>query len=63
MIRLQVRFAAADGTSATSIDIAQKGGVVAGDTKRYQNWYRDPGSSVCGALFNLTNGYEITWLP
>ncbi len=61
VIRLQVRFAALDGTSATSIDIAQKGGVVAGDTKRYQCWYRDPNTSPCGTAFNLTNGYELTW--
>lgn len=61
VIRLQVRFAATDGTSETSIDIALKGGVVAGDTKRYQCWYRDPNTSPCGTAFNLTNGYELTW--
>jgi hypothetical protein len=61
VIRLQVRFAAADGTSETNIDIAQKGGVAAGDTKRYQCWYRDPSTSPCGTAFNLTNGYELTW--
>ena len=61
VIRLQVRFAAADGTSETNIDIAQKGGVAAGDTKRYQCWYRDPNTSPCGTAFNLTNGYELTW--
>ena len=61
VIRLQVRFAAADGTSETNIDIAQKGGVVAGDTKHYQCWYRDPNTSPCGTAFNLTNGYELTW--
>jgi len=61
VIRLQVRFAASDGTSATTVDIATKGGVSAGDLKRYQIWYRDPNTSSCGALFNLSNGLEVTW--
>ena len=61
VIRLQVRFAAADGTSATTADIAASGGVVAGDVKRYQIWYRDPNTSPCGTQFNLSNGMEITW--
>jgi len=41
------------------------GGVVPGDTKRYQCWYRDnSGGQPCGVGvndFNLSNGYEITW--
>jgi hypothetical protein len=63
VIRLQVRFPDSNGDAQTSLSVSVKGGCSAGDVKRYQNWYRDPGSSVCGALFNLTNGYEITWLP
>ena len=61
VIRLQVRFAGGGGASETSIDIASKGGVVAGDVKRYQLWYRDPNTSLCGAQFNLSNGMEIIW--
>ena len=61
VIRLQVRFADSAGTSATSIDIGAKGGVSAGDVRRYQLWYRDPGTSPCNSLFNLSNGYELTW--
>jgi hypothetical protein len=61
VIRLQVRFADSSGTSATSLDIGVKGLVSAGDTKRYQIWYRDPSTSPCGAQFNLSNGFEITW--
>ena len=63
VIRLQVRFSSASGESATSIDIATNGGVSSGDTKRYQVWYRDPAGSPCGALFNLSNGLEITYVP
>ena len=61
VIRLQVRFADSAGSSATNIDIGAKGGVSAGDVRRYQLWYRDPGTSPCNSLFNLSNGYEIAW--
>ena len=61
VIRLQVRFADSSGASATNISVATKGGCAAGDVKRYQIWYRDPGGSPCATQFNLSNGYEITW--
>jgi hypothetical protein len=61
VIRLQVRFAGGAGASSTTANLVVTGGVVPGDTKRYQLWYRDPGSSPCGALFNLTNGVERTF--
>ena len=61
VIRLQVRFSDGSGGSATNIDIGARGGVSAGDVKRYQLWYRDPNTSPCGAQFNLSNGIEITW--
>ena len=61
VIRLQVRFAGGAGASSTTANLVVTGGVVPGDTKRYQLWYRDPGSSPCGALFNLTNGIERTF--
>ncbi|MCH2104816.1 MAG: lamin tail domain-containing protein [Planctomycetes bacterium] len=61
VIRLQVAFADSSGASATNIDIGAKGGVAAGDIKRYQIWYRDPNTSPCGGQFNLSNGIEVTW--
>ena len=61
VVRLQVRFSDSAGASSTSIDVASKGGVVPGDTKRYQIWYRDPNTSICGAGFNLSNGFEVSW--
>ena len=63
VVRLQVRFSNGAGSSSTSIDIGAKGGVVAGDVKRYQHWARDPNTSPCGSQFNLSNGIEITWAP
>ena len=61
VIRLQVLFAASDGTASTSIDISGKGGCSVGDVKRYQLWSRDPVTSICGSAFNLSNGLEVTW--
>jgi YVTN family beta-propeller protein len=47
------------GPGDPSVSVA--GQVQAGDTRRYQLWYRDPASGPCGTGFNLSNGYEIAW--
>ncbi len=61
--RLEIAFSNTGNgfTTTTTISIATDGAVNIGDTKRYQYWYRDPGSSPCSNLFNLSNGYEVTW--
>ena len=39
------------------------------DTLQWENllrmelWYRDPATSPCGALFNLTNGVQVLFTP
>ena len=44
------------------LDVAVKGGVVAGDTRHYQAWYRQGSAGgPCGNSHNLTNGVTITW--
>lgn len=58
--RLQVLFASGAGAASTTINIPAAGAVSAGDLKRYQGWYRDPGGP-CSENFNLTQGLEITW--
>ena len=64
VVRLEVRFATSNSyTTQSTISVAAKGGVSAGQTKRYQYWYRDSGVSPCNSLFNLTNGFEVTWTP
>ena len=64
VVRLEVAFADPGGVSFTTVGIASKGGVQAGDVKRYQLWYRSPGlTSACGNTFNLTNGVEVWWAP
>jgi hypothetical protein len=60
-IRLQVGFVDGAGTTVTSIGIASKGAVSAGQTKRYQFGYRDPVFSPCLNGFNLSNAVEIVW--
>ena len=62
VVRLQVEASTAAGTSQTSIDIVSRGGVQVGDRLHYQLWYRDP-TGPCGTGFNLSNGYEVIWLP
>ena len=67
VVRLEVRSSDAQGTSSTTVDIAAEAGNVSpGDTKRYQCWYRTTAFPPCGFGvndFNLTNGYEVLWLP
>jgi len=58
--RLQIVNSDQNGTTQTTVDVALRGGVVAGDLRRYQLWYGDPGTP-CGALFNFSNATEITW--
>jgi hypothetical protein len=64
VIRLGVAVADASGASSTAgfaTSISVKGAVAPGDLRHYQLWYRDPASSPCGALFNLSNGYSVQW--
>ena len=65
--RLQVRFSDASGVSATTLVIStMAGNILAGDTKRYQCWYRTTTNPPCGPGvndFNASNGYAVTWVP
>ena len=63
IVRLEPVFANAAGSADSGISIATKGAVSAGQTRRYQWWYRDPTGSLCGSGFNLSNAVEITWAP
>lgn len=61
VVRLEIAVPDADGALQSSIDVGARGGASAGETKRYQLWYRDPIGGPCGAGFNLTNGLAIAW--
>ncbi|MCH2105571.1 MAG: hypothetical protein MK291_02890 [Planctomycetes bacterium] len=44
------------------LNVALEGGVVAGDTRHYQAWYRQGSAGgPCGNSHNLSNGLTITW--
>ena len=47
-------------------ETAKAGNITAGETKRYQFWYRTPTNPPCGVgvnEFNSSNGYQVTWIP
>jgi hypothetical protein len=46
------------------VSIAQQGGIpVVGATRHYQVWYRNSALFCTAAVFNLTNGTTLRWLP
>ena len=59
LVRLGIVAADAGGVATSNPGVGS--GLVGGDIRRYQYWYRNPAASPCSASFNLTNGYEITW--
>ncbi|MCB9914258.1 MAG: hypothetical protein H6828_03790 [Planctomycetes bacterium] len=61
--RLGVRTADAAGASSWGPGLGAPGGWAAGDTRRFQVWYRDPVNSPCGSAFNLSHGVEVTFTP
>jgi hypothetical protein len=60
--RLGVRQPDALGAAAWGPGLGPLGGWSAGDTRRLQVWYRDPLASPCGAGFNLSNGFELSFV-
>jgi hypothetical protein len=63
VVRLETVVPDPSGDAQTSVDIGAEGGVSPGDIRDYQCWYRDPTASPCGSGFNLSNGFEVTWMP
>ncbi len=63
VVRLEVVVPDSAGTASSTDSISGEGGVVPGDTRCYQFWYRDPsGGGACGAGFNLSNSYKLGWV-
>ena len=61
--RMGVRVPDANGGASWGSGLASNYGFVAGETKRFQIWYRDISGSPCGTDFNLSNGLEVIWQP
>ena len=61
--RLGVSTPNAGGTASWGPGLGPTGGWTAGDTRRFQVWYRNPTGSPCQNGFNLTNGRELVFLP
>jgi hypothetical protein len=65
LVRLGVKFNAAGASAwpgAGDPLLSVAGGVVAGDVRYYQSWYRDSTTPYCtAATFDLTNGLAVTW--
>ncbi|HIG10278.1 MAG: hypothetical protein ABGY71_03930 [bacterium] len=51
------------GDAAWPSGLASAAGIIAGDTRHFQGWYRDPSSSPCGSGFNLTHGVSVNFTP
>lgn len=63
VVRLGVQVPNATGDATWGPGLGSTGGWLAGDTRRFQVWYRNPGTSPCGFNFNLSNGLEIVFAP
>ncbi len=64
IIRLGVKFASGNTSTYPGAGdplLSIQGGVVPGDVRHYQAWYRDAFTFCTPAFFNLTNGVSVTW--
>ena len=62
-MRLGVRTPDASGAAAWGPGLGTQGGWQAGDTRRFQLWYRDPLGGPCGNGFNTSSGLEVVFTP
>lgn len=66
VVRLGVKTASGGNSQypeAGDLSISERGGALAGQTLRYQIWFRDPPNFCTSYTYNLSNGLEVAWLP
>jgi hypothetical protein len=66
IIRLGVKFSAGGVSSypgGGDPALSVSGALVPGDTRYYQQWFRDAITFCTSATFNLTNAMQVSWLP
>jgi hypothetical protein len=61
--RLGVAIPGAGGDANWGPGLSVSGGWIAGDTRHFQGWYRDPSGSPCANGFNLTQGVTVVFTP
>ena len=61
IVRFPVRNAGSGG-SFTEANVASNLGLLAGETRRFQAWFRDP-MGPCGSGHNLTHALAVTFAP
>lgn len=61
--RLGVAVPDPAGSATWGPGLAAAGAWLAGETRRFQAWYRDPVGSPCGSAFNLSHGVELVFAP
>ena len=61
--RVEVALASSTGVASTLQLPALAEGLLAGDARHYQAWYRDALASPCGGGANFTQGVSVQWVP
>ena len=60
--RVEIVVLDASGVGETASSIVTEGFVSPGDTRYYQQWYRDPQVSPCGSGSNFSSALRVDWV-